>query len=148
MTYLYFLNRVMTQVTYSKGHSYIGVTVDLHGDPRFKVSDKKHQGTGFVSLGFRDVVPTPVGWISKTARGICSIRCAGLLGVDDWKALRLFFFRCGYVKKNEHLEIGPCCGWRPFSFGGETKDKRVPGVYMCLQYIFIYIQLFICVIYV
>lgn len=40
MTYLYFLNRVMTQVTYSKGHSYIGVTVDLHGDPRFKVSEK------------------------------------------------------------------------------------------------------------
>ena len=98
MTYLYFLNRVMTQVTYSKGHSYIGVAVDLHGDPRFKVSEK-HQGTGFVSLGFRDVVPTPVGWISKTARGICSIRCAGLLGVDDWKALRLLFFRCGYVSK-------------------------------------------------
>lgn len=31
---------LMTQVTYSKGHSYIGVTVDLHGDPRFKASEK------------------------------------------------------------------------------------------------------------
>lgn len=47
-------------------------------------------------------------------------------------------------KKNEHLEIGPCCGWRPFSFGGETKDKWVPCVYMCLQYMYIYTIIHMC----
>ena len=138
MTYLYFLNRVMTPVTYSKGHSYIGVTVDLHGDPRFKVSDKKHQGTGFVSLGFRDVVPTPVGWISKTARGICSIRCAGLLGVDDWKALRLFFLGVDMLKKMNILKLALVVVGDLFLL---VAKQRTSGfqVYTCVYNIYLYI---------